>query len=583
MFGFYGRVLNIDVTEQKWWVNQLPDNVLARCLGGKGLGTYLLRQEVDPQGDPLGPDNCFVLATGPATSPEIPGGARFGAFALSPQTLGYAESYAGGNFGPVLKSSGYDAVIVKGKAQAPVVLSISPEEVRFLPAGDLWGKDAFTTEQTMLASSPAQKPQALAIGPAGENLVRIACINTSKWRQLGRTGLGAVLGSKRVKGIVVSGDRAPVVADPGGLREWRRRLVDASRGNPGVKFYRTYGTPGVVSMTNSAKCFPTRYWQEGQREDWPNIGPERFLEVCDVRSKACPGCFMACGKLATVKDGPYRGLTIEGPEYETIYAFGGLCLIDDIPSIMYLNHLCDKLGLDTISAGNLVGFSIEAARRGKLQHDIDYGDVEAAANLLRLIAARDGVGDLLAEGIAVAARELGLEELAIHVKGLEPAGYDPRVLKGMGLAYATSSRGACHLRTTFYKPELAGIIDPKVVEGKARLLVEYEDRLALYDCLILCKFFRDLVLWDELSELIRVTTGQRMGENEMRRLANAVITETRVFNNEAGMARDADLLPERLVTEPINPEQHLLLPEELRRMLDDYYSLRGWSELGTVK
>ncbi|MFO8059215.1 MAG: aldehyde ferredoxin oxidoreductase N-terminal domain-containing protein, partial [Bacillota bacterium] len=421
MLGLYGRILHVDLTESTSWEEELDEDLLQTCLGGKGLGTHLLRREVDPTVNPLGPDNCFILTTGPATTELVPGGARFGAYALSPLTGGYAESYAGGSFGPALKRTGYDAVILRGEAPRAVAVVILPGGARFLEARDLWGRDALSAEEELLARGGLPDARALAIGPAGENLVRFACINTEKWRQLGRTGLGAVLGAKRVKGILADGDRVPRYADPSGLRQWRAELTAAGRENPSVQSYRKYGTPATVALTNEARCFPTRYWRRGQLENWPNIAAKRFLQVCDVRSDTCPGCFMACGKLATVREGPQRGLTIGGPEYETIYAFGGLCEIDDIPSIMRLNYVCDALGLDTISAGNAVGFAMEAHHLGNLPHEIHYGDVDGAEQLLRLTAHREGIGELFAEGTARAASELRLDDLAIHVKGMEPA------------------------------------------------------------------------------------------------------------------------------------------------------------------
>lgn len=280
--------------------------------------------------------------------------------------------------------------------------------------------------------------------------------------------------------------------------------------------------------------------------------------------------------MSSAKEGPHKGLTLEGPEYETIYAFGGLCLITGIEDILYLNDICDRLGVDTITAGNLAGLAIEASRRGKIKEIIAYGDVPAIAALLKQIAYRQGIGAILAEGIVSAAQEWGLEDIAIHVKGLEPAGYDPRVLKGVGLGYATSDRGACHLRATFYKAELTRMIDPDQIEGKAEMFIDFEDRLCLFDTLILCRFYRDLYPWTELSRIIHMTTGLNWGKEEIKKMTNRVISLCREFNLREGMTRDQDSLPPRFHKEALPESGKVITEEELNYLIHDYYRLRGW-------
>jgi aldehyde:ferredoxin oxidoreductase len=288
---------------------------------------------------------------------------------------------------------------------------------------------------------------------------------------------------------------------------------------------------------------------------------------------------MACGRKTRVLHGRHTGLEIEGPEYETIYAFGGLCMINSIEEIAYLNDICDRLGMDTISAGNLCGLTIEAVRQGKVQYDVDYGHVDAIAGLLRQIAKREGIGDILAQGIRYAAHKWGLEDIAVHVKGLEPPGYDPRVLKGVGLGYATSDRGACHLRATFYKPELSGMIDPSVVEGKAELFVDFEERLTLFDALILCRFYRDLYPWDELARIIYVLTGIKTAKEDLQAMASRITNVVRHFNVREGLRLEDDQLPGRLYHEFLKTG-NTIRPEELAFMRSEYYRLRGWDENG---
>jgi aldehyde:ferredoxin oxidoreductase len=283
--------------------------------------------------------------------------------------------------------------------------------------------------------------------------------------------------------------------------------------------------------------------------------------------------------MTRVKSGRHAGLRLEGPEYETIYAFGGLCLIDNIEEIIYLNDICDRLGMDTITAGNLCGLTIEAARRGKTDYAIEYGDVDAIAGLLKKIAFRTGIGELLAQGIKAASKEWGLEDLAVHVKGLEPAGYDPRVLKGVGLGYATSDRGACHLRATFYKPELSGMIDPATIENKAVMFVDFEDRLTLFDALILCRFYRDLYPWETLCEIVQGLTGMNLEQTGLKAISANISNIVRTFNIREGLKREDDRLPSRLHKEALKDGQQIG-EAELDRMVADYYRLRGWDEQG---
>ena len=302
-----------------------------------------------------------------------------------------------------------------------------------------------------------------------------------------------------------------------------------------------------------------------------------------MKASACAKCFIACGRLSTVKKGVHKGLTVEGPEYETIYAFGGLCEVDNIEDIIYLNDMCDRLGMDTISAGNLAALTIEASRQGIIDYKIDYGDTGRIAELLEDISARRGVGDLLAQGIKTVAKQWGMEDQAIHVKGLEPAGYDPRVLKGMGLSYGSSARGACHLRATFYKPELSGIVDPEKIEGKAATFVQWEDRLTIFDTFVLCRFFRDLYQWEELATIIEGVTGLALSQEEMQEIAKTITDDTRRFNLQEGLTVADDHLPKRFYKEML-PETSLgITLEQMSQMLLEYYKARGWDNEGRVK
>lgn len=584
MHGFYRRILAVDLTRRTFIVEPVRDEVLAEHLGGKGLATRLLLDRNPPGVDPFAPENHLIFATGPFCQSRIWGASRYGVYTKSPLTRLYVESYSGGKVPEAIDAAGFDAIVFAGKADRPTVVSVHPEGAEIFDAGDLWGADTFRTEEEAvrrfaIRNDGYRKPGAVVIGPAGEQLLRFALIENDKWRSAGRGGVGAVMGSKLLKAVVFQGDRKRSHAQPEAVAEYCKNFAKTNVDHPGVQAYKALGTTMMVKIMNTAQAFPSRYWAEGTCDHWERISGQTFHEEHDVKPNACAKCFMACGRLATLTKGRHKGLVIEGPEYETIFAFGGLCMIREIEEIAYLNDLCDRLGMDTITAGNLCGFTIEASRRGAIDHKIDYGDADGIAALVKMIAHREGIGNVLAEGIVHAAKVWGLEDLAIHVKGMEPAGYDPRVLKGMGLAYATSDRGACHLRTTFYKPELAGLIPRESIEGKAEMLIDYEDRLTLFDTLVFCRFYRDLYSWEELTTLVGLVTGLPVSKEELRRKAAGITTLTRKFNLREGLKPEQDRLPRRLHREAL-PTGQTLTEEEMETMLRDYYRLRGWDESG---
>ena len=582
MKGFFKRILRVDVTKKDYHIETLEDALLEKYLGGKGLATSLLMKHNPPGVDPLAPENILILATGPVSGTSIWGSCRYGIYTKSPQTSFYSESYSGGTACDYIAKAGYDAIIIKGASESHVWIEIFEDGVRFHSAHGLWGSDTYQTEdqvRQLVAEKSSDHPKAgvIVIGPAGENKVAFSVVENDYWRSAGRTGVGAVMGSKNIKAIAFWGSQKKELADGKVVTEFTKEITKRGKDDAGVKAYNTMGTSMLVKIVNEAGGFPTRYWQKGSFENWEKISADALHERCTVKPHACLKCFMACGRLSTVKEGRHAGLRIEGPEYETIYAFGGLCEIDSIEEIMYLNDICDRLGIDTISAGNLAAFTIEAARQGKIQLKIDYGDVDGIAKLLEDMAFRRGTGEILAGGIKKASQEWGMEDQAIHVKGLEPAGYDPRVLKGMGLAYGTSDRGACHLRATFYKPELSGMIDPDQIQGKAAIFTEWEDRLTLFDTLILCRFYRDLYQWEELATIIEGTTGLNLTRDDMRSIASSTTDNTRRFNIREGLELDDDHLPPRFHKEVLESGK-VITHEQMRQLLKEYYQARGWDK-----
>ncbi len=584
MKGFFNKILTVHLKTKTFQEEILPDSVLETTLGGKGLGTHLLIKRNPPGVDPLSPENRLIFCTGPITDTRIYGSCRHGVFTKSPLTGIYSESYSGGRVAEPMSRTGYDAIIVDGASEQPVWIEISDQKVNFHSAQDLWGKETYATEDEVLKKVNQKGAGALVIGPAGENGVRYVVIENDYWRSLGRTGVGAVMGSKKVKAIVFHGGKKKEVADPDRLEQFAKETMERSKDTPGVQNYRRLGTPQLVALTNSVGAFPAKYWHLGTFAGWEKISAEALLERCQVRPTACLKCFVACGDLSEVKAGRHKGLKIEGPEYETIYAFGGLCMIHEIEEIAYLNDLCDRLGMDTISAGSLCAFAMEASEKGRIGEKISWGDVDKTAELLHGIALRKGVGAILAEGIRHAAKTWDMEDAAIHVKGLDPAGYDPRILKGMGLANATSDRGACHLRATFYKAELAGMIPTDQMEDKAKLFLEFEDRFNIHDSLILCRFYRDIYWdWKFLSTMVEVTTGLKLDEKALRKISSAIQDGTRRFNLREGLTPKDDTLPKRFFDEPLGKDGKTIRREELHKMLQDYYALRGWSSEGIPK
>ncbi len=576
MDGFHNAVLHINLSQRSFEEEPIDDEVYKELLGGKGLGTYLLLNNTKAGLDPLSEDNVIIFATGPVTDTKVYGSCRFGAFTKSPLTGIYSESYAGGKVAEPLSRTGYDAIIIKGASETPVYLEISNRKVKFHDASHIWGKETYESEDAIRDEVGRKDAGVIVIGPAGERLVKFAVIENNYWRSLGRTGPGAVLGSKKVKGIAFYGDIKKQVAKPDVINKLWEELRAVSKDDPGVKKYYTEGTLQMIPVLNKAGAFPTKYWSSGTYDKWENLTMDALKKKSNVRAKACPKCFMACGNLSKVIEGRHRGLKIEGPEFETTYALGGLCMIDDITEVAYLNDICDRLGIDTMTFGNVAAFTIEASHRKSIGVRLEYGDVDGIAALLYKIARKEGIGAILAEGVRYAAKEWGLEDLAIHVKGLEPGGYEPRVLKGMGLAYAVSDRGACHLRSTVYKAELSGMIPPEQIEGKAEVVLDFEDRHTLFDSLILCRFFRDMYPWERISLVINATTGMELDKKGLQKLALDITNKAREFNLREGMTKEADTLPKRFFEEKLEDSGKVLPKSEFDKMLSDYYKLKGW-------
>jgi aldehyde:ferredoxin oxidoreductase len=574
-----GDLLRIDLTTRSFSEETVPPQLIKELIGAKGVGTHYLSEEVGPDVDPLSPGNKLIFCVGPMGGSTMLGSNRYAVYFASPLTGGFGECYSGGLLTPQFARTGYKVVIVEGRADAPVYLEISETGAQFHDASDLWGTDAYEAEDQILARTEHPRAQACVIGQAGERLVRFACVNNNKWHQLGRGGPGAVFGSKHLKGIVWHGEKKPQVARPDDFKALVKDIVERTKDDPGAAAYQRGGTMNMVRAMNGQSAFPTQYWRRGTADWFEKISVETMLEKHGTRNETCPPCVFKCVKHNTVFEGRHKGLEIEGPEYETAFVFGGLCCIDDFAEIMWLNDICDRLGVDTMDAGNLCGLAIECSQRGIIDEKLGWNDPDGVAAFLEKLCLREGIGDLWAEGILAVEKEYGIEGLAVHCKGMAPAGYDPRRMKGMGLGFATTVRGACHLRATMYKPEMLGLIDPQETVGKAEMYCDWEDRLTIMDTLIYCRFYRDMVQWPYITAVVNAAIGTDYSEDDLRRIANRIITMGRDFNLARGIGRESERLPEWVTETPREDTGWTFPQSEMDYMLADYYRIRGWGEL----
>ncbi len=578
-------MLRVDLSRRSWRVEPIS---FRRFLGGRGLGSWLFYELRGFEADPFSPGNPLIIASGPLGGTRIPMATRAYAVFRSPLTGIFGGSNVGGTLGAVMRYAGVDALAVTGRAERPVYLLVADGKVEFRDASHLWGKDAVETEME-LKKEHGRGAAVLAIGPAGENLVRFASINHEYWRQFGRTGGGAVMGYKKLKAVVFVSDRREVeVAMPERLEGWLKEFLPQFLQKTAA--YREGGTLRLVDLGNQMGFFPAYYWTRLTLDGWEalswskKIKPEYFL-----RPEACLYCPAACHR--PVKSAKL-GLVVD-LEYETVYALGGLAAVKDVDAIVKINDLADRLGMDTISLGNVLAFAVVASRAGKLPVELDWGDGEALSRLAEDIAYRRGVGDLLAEGVRKAAEALGMPEVAVHVKGLEPAGYDPRVLKGMALGYAIGYRGADHLATMAYALDIAGKAGGAGSLGleKVRAVAHMEEVAAVMDSLVLCKFGRDAYdaypggrFYEVTAQLLTWITGEEWRADDVKEVGERIVLLDRMLNVEMGVdARQDDLPP--LLKKPARLEDREVRidEEELKAALRLYYDLRGWDERGVPR
>lgn len=590
LHGYAGKILYVDLSREKRISVALKKGFALQNIGGKGFGVRIISKETEPKIEPYNPSSMLVLATGPVNGLFLSGASRLTAIFKSPLTGAFGESQCGGTIGTQIKRAGYDVIVIRGESKEPSYLLIKDESVELRRADYLWGKDAFETER-IIKEEDGPRLAVLSIGQAGENLVRFACITHDKGRQFGRCGSGAVMGSKKLKAIAVEGSKTMPIAQVEAFEHFRKELNEKIKER--LSNLQKYGTPSMMDNTNLTGTLPTRYWTDGEFDGFEKINALAVKEKLAAGNKACYGCTVACRILSKVEKGVYAGTEVEGPEYETLYAFGSLCGNSNLESIAKANELCDRLGMDVISAGNALAFLMECCNRGILtKNEISeplrgFGDHQIMITILEKIAYRRDIGNVLAEGVKRAATILGrnTDEFAIHVKGLEPPGYDPRGLKGVALSYAVSCRGACHLRHMAYRPNLTGkqpFTDGKVNRlsycGQAQIVRELEWFHNMVDSMVLCKFLClptiGPISWAELTNLYNIVTGMKVKKNTLIKKAKRISSLVKSYNLREGVDRKADMLPSRFLREKLGKgasKGETVDYKGLKTMLTEYY------------
>lgn len=599
--GYMGKVLRVNLTTKKISLEELTEQIAKAYMGGAGFGIKFLFDEVPGNCNPLGEENKLIFAPGPLSGTSAPCASRMAVTTKSPLTGAVGMSLSGGHFPVELKFAGYDVLIVEGKSEEPVYIWINDDKVSIRKASKIWGMNTFDTQTLIKDELKEQNARIACIGPAGENLSKMASIINER-RAFGRKGVGAVMGSKNLKAIAVRGTKKVPIADEAGFKKARSTMLSAMKASPLLySEFSKIGTPMVIEATSALGIFPSEnYRTTGEKSYTENLGVEASVKASQA-SEPCYGCPVSCSQLKLTRgSSKYIGV-ISDPEYETYYSFGGTTGVNNLDSIIYADQLCDKLGVDTMSVGVTIGFAMELFERGLLTLedtkgiDLRFGNFEAMTDLITEIAyKKEGPGELLFDGTKALAEKIGngCEDYAMHVKGLEFPAYDPRGAKAHGLNYATSFTGADHNRGYAFQ-EIFGMPIPKpydrfASEGKGWLTKWNQDiRLATIDCPTMCGFLLDMALPEtaeqNTADMVSSATGLSFAKEDIAILGERVNNVARAFNITAGFTRADDCLPERILTEPIKEggsKGHYISKEEFKAMLDEYYATRNWTEEG---
>lgn len=582
--GFKGKLLRVNLTTKEVKSEALNEEWAQKYLGGRGYGTRLLLEEIDPKIDPLSEENKVIFATGPLDGTLAPSSGRTMVITKGPLNGAIACSNAGGHFGPALKHTGYDMIVVEGKSAEPVYIWINKGKVEIRSAKEIWGKLADESDE-LIRGQTHPLAETMTIGPAGEKLSRISSVMFNGHRASGRTGVGAAVGSKNLKGIAVRGNEDTPVADPEAFMKaiYKARDIlskDAFAGQGAAML----GTAMLVNVINGVGAFPTNNAQDAYFPEANKISGETLREKNLIRNEGCAECPIACGRVTVVKSGPYKGTIGGGPEYESVWSFGAMCGVSDLDAVISANHLCDKYGIDTISMGSTVACAMELYEKGYMPKEdapfeLRFGSAEAMLKAVELACKQEGdFGKLLAQGSYRLAEHYGHPELSMSAKKQEFPAYDPRGIKGMGLEYATSNRGACHVRGYGTAVEVLGDADQYAYEGKAALIKTLQDLTSALDSSGICLFTTFGLSANELAEMVSTATGFSIDAQEFMKIGERIWNIEKLFNLKAGFTRKDDTLPPRILNEPIKTGPSKGHVEDLGKMLDEYYQLRGWDK-----
>lgn len=595
--GYMGRILAVDLSTRNISTILTDTKVAEKYLGGKGYAVYMLYQrlkEYEKKGiaprdiNPLGPENILIFATGPGTGVAgFPSSGRYHVMALkSPLTESIGSANSGGEWGPYLKFAGFDAIIIEGISDSPVYLEVMDGCAEIKDAKDLWGRNTFDTCRILRKKVGGRYTSVACIGPAGENMVYMACIINDEARAAGRTGLGAVMGSKKLKALVVSGEKKVEIAKPDQFKKVSKHLLEAMKKNPVTgEGLPTYGTAILINIINNAGALPYKNWQMSLNPDADKISGETLAKTYLIKRRACWGCTIACGRVSSIKSGPFQILYSEGPEYENIWALGNDTAIMELDAITKANHFCNEFGMDPISLGSTIASAMELNEKGYVPEDdlqgldLKFGNASAMVEAVWRTAYKAGFGKYLALGARRLCELYGHPELSMDVKGLEMPAYEPRAIKGIGLNYATANRGGCHVTGYTISPEILGLpekIDPLTYDGKAMWVKTFQDLTCVINSTVNCLFDAFALGAKDYADLLSAVTGWDFTTESILKLGERIYNLERVILNKFGFDDRYDTLPPRLLKEslPSGPGKGQVV--ELERMKEEYYRLRGW-------
>lgn len=574
MYGHWGRLLRVDLSKGDISTEEIDEEVISSYLGAKGIGAYYFCKEMKRGVDPLSSENKVVLSTGPYQGSSISSTGRFATITKSPLSGIFLDTYCGGWFAHSLKRCGYDLVIIEGKAEEPSYISIGDDGAEIKNAYGFWGRTTAETENS-IRELEGKNVRVVSAGPAGESLVKIACLISDYRRSAGRGGSGAVFGSKNLKAVCVNGTKKVPIADEAMLKDATTKFArNVKEDREDWDFYK-YGTAGILDDASEKDRIPTRNYSQAEFENADDITGETLHEKYEVEMVACCPCTIKCQ--GNLKDGR------EKPEYETLAMLGSNCGIKELDPIIEANILCNQLGLDTISTGGVIGFAMECSKSGLIDEKLEFGNPDDLLGLISKIADREGLGDILAEGVRGASKIIGKrsEKLAVHVKGLEIPAWDPRGKLGHGLAYMTADIGGSHLRDMYSSKKIPNESALEVVDK----LADSQDMNVLRDNLILCTFAMGTLDEDLRRQAFEAVTGRQLSAVKEREVANRIWTLIRLYNIREGMTREDDDLPHKLRNEPLPSGvaegcTGFASDEDLEASLDAYYRFRGWDSKG---